>query len=66
MFNAPQEAAIIHLVLASKAIRLREIQSHIITGGTTFNNIWQGSLSTLARILRGNQVDTKQHCRGAF
>ncbi|XP_049319442.1 uncharacterized protein LOC125780972 [Astyanax mexicanus] len=60
MFTAVQEAAIVNLVRANNEIRLREIQSHIIQENTIFSNIQQVSLSTLARILKRNQIRMKQ------
>ncbi len=60
MFTGVQEAGIVNLVLENNAIRLREIQSHIIQDNTLFNNIQRVSLSTLARILKRkpNQNET--------
>ncbi len=55
-----QEAGIVNLVLENNEIRLREIQSHIIQDNTLFNNIQRVSLSTLARILKRNQIRMKQ------
>ncbi|XP_070291185.1 uncharacterized protein [Salvelinus sp. IW2-2015] len=60
MFTGVQEAAIVNLVLENNEIRLREIQSHIIQDNTIFNNIQRVSLSTLARILKRNQIRMKQ------
>ncbi|XP_016112695.1 uncharacterized protein [Sinocyclocheilus grahami] len=60
MFTGVQEAAIVNLVLENNEIRLREIQSHIIQDNTLFNNIQRVSLSTLARILKRNQIRMKQ------
>ncbi|XP_067258588.1 uncharacterized protein [Chanodichthys erythropterus] len=59
MFTGVQEAAIVNLVLENNEIRLREIQSHIIQDNTLFNNIQRVSLSTLARILKRNQIRMK-------
>ncbi|XP_027005558.1 uncharacterized protein LOC113644708 [Tachysurus fulvidraco] len=60
MFTGVQEAAIVNLVLENNEIRLREIQSHIIQDNTLFNNIQRVSLSTLARLLKRNQIRMKQ------
>ncbi len=60
MFTGVQEAGIVNLILENNAIRLREIQSHIIQDNTLFNNIQRVSLSTLARILKRNQIRMKQ------
>ncbi|XP_052349887.1 uncharacterized protein LOC127915112 [Oncorhynchus keta] len=60
MFTGVQEAAIVNLVLENNEIRLREIQSHIIQDNTIFSNIQRVSLSTLARILKRNQIRMKQ------
>ncbi len=60
MFTGVQEAGIVNLVLENNEIRLREIQSHIIQDNTLFNNIQRVSLSTLARILKRNQIRMKQ------
>ncbi|KAL1247854.1 hypothetical protein QQF64_023230 [Cirrhinus molitorella] len=60
MFTGVQEAAIVILVLETNDIRLQEMQSHIIQDNTLFNNIQRVSLSTLARILKRNQIRMKQ------
>ncbi|XP_047676533.1 uncharacterized protein LOC113637723 [Tachysurus fulvidraco] len=60
MFTGVQEAAIVNLVLENNEIRLQEIQSHIIQDNTLFSNIQRVSLSTLARILKRNQIRMKQ------
>ncbi|XP_045550324.1 uncharacterized protein [Salmo salar] len=60
MFTGVQEAAIVNLVFGNNEIRLREIQSHIIQDNTIFNNIQRVSLSTLAHILKRNQIRMKQ------
>lgn len=52
--------AIVNMVLANNCIRLREIQANVINNDTIFNNIHEVSLSTLARILKKNQVHMKQ------
>ena len=55
-----REREIINMVLANNAIKLREIQANIISGHAIFSNVHQVSLSTLACILRRNQVKMKQ------
>lgn len=52
IFTQEQEREIINLVLANNAIRLREIQAHIVNDPPIFNNVQQVSLSTIARILK--------------
>lgn len=47
IFTEEQERAIINMVLANNAIRLREIQTNILNDHTVFNNVHQVSLSTL-------------------
>ena len=60
IFTQEQEREIINLVLANNAIRLREIQAHIVNDHLIFNNVQQVSLSTIARILKKHQVVMKQ------
>ncbi|XP_072554161.1 uncharacterized protein [Paramormyrops kingsleyae] len=66
MFTEAQELEIINMVLANNAIRLREIQSHIVRDDTVFGNIRQVALSTLARVLQRHQVRMKQIYRVPF
>lgn len=66
MFTRAQEAAIVNMVMANNCIRLREIQANIINDDRIFNNIQRVSLSTLARILKKNQVHMKQLYRVPF
>ena len=54
------------MVLANNAIRLREIHANIISDNAIFNNVHQVSQATLARILKGNQVQKKQLYRVPF
>ncbi len=51
IFTEEQERAIINMVMANSAIRLREIQTNILNDHTVFNNVHHVSLSTLGRIL---------------
>ncbi|XP_039623636.1 uncharacterized protein LOC120538250 [Polypterus senegalus] len=60
IFTQEQEREIINLVLANNAIRLREIQAHIVNDHQIFNNVLQVSLSTIGRILKKHQVVMKQ------
>ncbi|KAI2660049.1 Insertion element IS630 uncharacterized 39 kDa protein [Labeo rohita] len=66
MFTRAQEAAIVNMVMANNCIRLREIQANIINDDRIFNNIQRVSLSTLARILKKNQVHMEQLYRVPF
>ena len=66
IFTQEQERAIINMVLANNAITLREIQVNIIGDDGIFNNVHQVSLSTLARILKKNQLQMKQLYRVPF
>uniref|UniRef100_UPI00358E5982 uncharacterized protein n=1 Tax=Myxine glutinosa TaxID=7769 RepID=UPI00358E5982 len=66
MFTQEQEREIINMVLANNTIRLREIQANIIGDHAIFNNVHQVSRSTLARILKGHQVQMKQVYRVPF
>ncbi len=60
LFTDVQETAIINMVLANNAIRIREIREHILNNDTIFNNINAVSLSTIQRILQRHQVTMKQ------
>ncbi|KAI7809003.1 hypothetical protein IRJ41_024945 [Triplophysa rosa] len=60
LFTDVQETAIINVVLANNAIRIREIREHILNNDTIFNNINAVSLSTIQRILQRQQVTMKQ------
>lgn len=60
MFTDVQETAIINMVLANNAIRIREIREHILNNDTIFNNINAVSLSTIQRILQRHRVTMKQ------
>nr|XP_023693770.1 uncharacterized protein LOC111857305 [Paramormyrops kingsleyae] len=66
IFTQEQEREIINLVLANNAIKLREIQTHIVNDYTVFNNVQRVSLSTIARILKKHQVQMKQLYRVPF
>ncbi|KAL0146999.1 hypothetical protein M9458_057523 [Cirrhinus mrigala] len=66
LFTRAQEATILNMVMANNCIRLREIQANIINDDRIFNNIQRVSLSTLARILKKNQVHMKQLYRVPF
>ena len=66
IFTQEQERAIINMVLANNAITLREIQVNIIGDDGIFSNVHQVSLSTLARILKKNQLQMKQLYRVPF
>ncbi|XP_030266443.1 uncharacterized protein LOC115577677 [Sparus aurata] len=54
------------MVLANNAKTLREIQVNIIGDDGVFNNVHQVSLSTLAHILKTNQLQMKQLYRVPF
>ncbi|XP_048064645.1 uncharacterized protein LOC125279239 [Megalobrama amblycephala] len=60
LFTDVQETAIINMVLANNAIRIREIREHILNNDTIFNNINTVSQSTIQRILQRHQVTMKQ------
>lgn len=60
LFTDVQETAIINMVLANNAIRIREIREHILNNDTIFNNINAVSQSTIQRILQRHQVTMKQ------
>lgn len=49
-----QKAAIMNMVVANNAIRLREIQNHTTADNTIFNNIHQVDLSKLYSVLHCN------------
>ena len=46
LFTDVQETAIINMVLANNAIKIREIREHILNNDTIFKNINAVSLST--------------------
>ena len=52
--------AVVDLVIANNAIRLREIQSHIIEDNGIFPTIHSVSISTIDRVLRKHQLRMKQ------
>ncbi|XP_030641395.1 NACHT, LRR and PYD domains-containing protein 12-like [Chanos chanos] len=60
IFSEEQERAIVNMILAKNAIRLREIQAHVLSGHTVFDNVHQVSLSTLGRVLKKHHVQMKQ------
>jgi len=60
MFSAEQEAAIVNMVVANNAIRLREIRAAVIEDQGMFRNINNVSVSTIDRILRRNHMAMKQ------
>lgn len=60
LFTAVQETAMINMVLANNAIRIREIRENILNDDNIFNNINAVSLSTIQRILQRHQVTMKQ------
>lgn len=60
IFNGAQEAATVNLILEINEIWLQEIQSLFIQDNTIFNKIQLVSPSTLARILKWNQITIKQ------
>lgn len=66
MFTEEQEMAIVNMVLANNAIRLREIRDHILNDATVFNNIDAVSLSTLQRVLQRHRLRMKQLYRVPF
>lgn len=66
IFSAEQEAAIVDMVLANNAIRLREIQAAVIADQGAFRNINSVSLATIDRVLTRNHVGMKQLYRVPF
>ncbi|KAK3572373.1 hypothetical protein QTP86_032609 [Hemibagrus guttatus] len=66
IFTEEQERAIINMVLANNAIRLRDIQTNILNDYTVFSNVHQVSLTTLARILKKHHFPMKQLYRVPF
>ena len=60
MFSAEQEAAIVNMVVANNALRLREIREAVIADQAMFRNINTVSVTTIDRILRRNHVAMKQ------
>ncbi len=66
MFTAEQETHIVNMVIANNSIRLREIQQRIIEDDTTFQNIYNVSISVLGRVLARNRIRMKQIYRVPF
>ncbi|KAL0154437.1 hypothetical protein M9458_050259 [Cirrhinus mrigala] len=66
MFTAEQETHIVNMVIANNSIRLREIQQSIIEDDTTFQNIYNVSISVLGRVLARNRIRMKQIYRVPF
>ncbi len=66
LFTQQQELAIIEMVRENNAIRLRELQQHIIANRNVFNNINRISISTLSRILQKHNFRMKQLYRVLF
>lgn len=48
------------MVIANKAIKMREIQSAVIENNTVFDNIESVSISTIDRVLKKNEFHMKQ------
>lgn len=66
IFSVEQEAAIVDMVVANNAIRLREIQAAVIADQGAFRNINSVSLATIERVLKRNHVRMKQIYRVPF
>ncbi|XP_061561327.1 uncharacterized protein LOC133417554 isoform X2 [Phycodurus eques] len=66
LFNANQEAAIVAMVAANNAIRLRDIKEAIIADKLTFPDIDNVSLSTIDRVLKHKNVALKKVFRVPF
>ncbi|XP_007232845.3 uncharacterized protein LOC125799434 [Astyanax mexicanus] len=66
IFNAEQEAAVVNMVLANNAIRLREIKAAVIADQGVFRNIHTVSEATIDRVLRRNHMAMKQLYRVPF
>lgn len=67
VFNAEQEAAIVNMVIANNAIRLRDIRRAVIDDDDDgiFSNITV-SLTTIDRVLKRNHVAMKELYRVPF
>ncbi|XP_042618998.1 uncharacterized protein LOC109102581 [Cyprinus carpio] len=66
IFSIEQESAIVDMVVANNAIRLREIQAAVIADQGAFRNINSVSLATIDRVLKRNHVRMKQLYRVPF
>ncbi|XP_031164929.2 uncharacterized protein LOC116056748 [Sander lucioperca] len=66
MFSIEQESAIVDMVVANNAIRLREIQAAVIADQGAFRNINSVSLATIDRVLKRHHVRMKQLYRVPF
>ncbi|KAK0149246.1 hypothetical protein N1851_000002 [Merluccius polli] len=66
IFSVQQEAAIVDMVVANNAIKLREIQTAVIADQGTFQNINSVSVSTIDRVLKKNHLAMKQLYRVPF
>lgn len=66
IFSIEQESAIVDMVVANNAIRLRDIQAAVIADQGAFRNINSVSLATIDRVLKRNHVRMKQLYRVPF
>ncbi|KAL1258034.1 hypothetical protein QQF64_011278 [Cirrhinus molitorella] len=66
IFSAEQEAAVVNMVVANNAIRLREIREAVVADQGIFRNINNVRLTTIDRILRRNHMAMKQLYRVPF
>ncbi len=60
LLTEDQETAIVNMVIANNAIRLREIQRRIIEDQQAFSEIDRISISTIDRLLHRNRLRMKQ------
>lgn len=66
LLTAEQETALVNMVIANNAIRLRDIQTQIVEDQVVFQGIDSISISTIDRIVQKNHIRTKQLYRVPF
>lgn len=66
LFTEQQELVLVDMVRANNAIRLHQLQSHIIADRQVFGNINTVSITTIRRILTKHHITMKQLYRVPF
>jgi hypothetical protein len=66
LLTAEQETVLVNMVIASNAIRLREIQTQTVENQVVFQGIDSISISTIDQIVQKNHTRTKQLYRVPF
>ncbi len=60
IFSDVQETAIVDMVIANNAIKLRGIQDRVLADNITFANVNMVSTMTIARVLEKHKIRMKQ------